>query len=169
MDARTGLGRFRDFTVSNYELMMDLIDYCAEAKTIDEILALPDVKERIDIYRQHQPKFRQQIEQCSKVYKNLVVLDLRMQDTIWAGNRFVLYAIFPQCNISMHVIWGKDRQNTVFAVGKSILNRTSGTHVGNLMLEHGGGGHDAAGTCQVDNDIADDVRDALIKQINKDG
>ncbi len=169
MDARTGLGRFRDFSISNYELMMKLIDYCGEAKSIDEILDLPDVKERVDLYHQHQPKFRKQIERCSTIHKNLIVLDLRNEDTIWAGNRFVIYALFPQCNISMHVLWGRNQQNTVFAVGKSILNRTSHTYIGKLMLEHGGGGHEAAGTCQVENDVADKVRDTLIRQINKDG
>jgi len=169
MDARTGLGRFRDFGISNYELMMKLIDSIRNAKKIEEVLELPDVKERVDLYFEHQQKCRDQIERCSKVYKNLVVLDLRREDTIWAGNRFVIYALFPTCNISMHVIWGKNKQNTVFAVGKSILNRTSNTQVGNLMLEYGGGGHEAAGTCQIDNLKSEEALQALIKKINKDG
>lgn len=169
MDSRTGLGRFRDFNISNYQLMMSLIDYCREHPSIEEILALPDVKERLDIYEAHKIKARQQIESCSSIKKNFIVLDLRDEDTIWATNRFTVYALFPQCNISVHVMWGKDRQNTVFAVGKSILNRTSRTHVGSLMLKYGGGGHDAAGTCQIDNDSADQVLGELITQINADG
>lgn len=169
MDARTGLGRFRDFGISNYELMMKLIDAIREARTIDEVLALPDVKERVDLYFEHHLKAREQIERCSQVHRNLVVLDLRREETIWACNRFVIYALFPHCNISMHCIWGKNKQNTVFAVGKSILNRTSNTHVGKLMLEYGGGGHEAAGTCQVDNLKSDEAMKALIKQITKDG
>lgn len=169
MDARTGLGRFKNFTISNYQLMMDLMDYCRRTRTIDEILALPDVKERVDIYLAQKNKFREQIERCSIVYKNLIVLDLRREDTIWAGNRFVLYALFPQCNISMHILWGRDKQNTVFAVGKSIMNRTSHTDVGSLMLAYGGGGHDAAGTCQINNLEADAVRAELIARINSDG
>jgi nanoRNase/pAp phosphatase (c-di-AMP/oligoRNAs hydrolase) len=169
MDARTGLGRFRDFNISNAELMMNLIDYCVENRSIGEILAMPDVKERVDLYKAHQTKFRQQIQQRSIIHKNLILLDLRKDANIWAGNRFVIYALFPQCNISMHTMWGKNQQNTVFAVGKSILNRTSHTHVGRLMLQYGGGGHEAAGTCQVDNNIADKVKDELIRKINKDG
>lgn len=169
MDARTGLGRFRDFHISNYQLMMELIDYCRELHSIEEILEMPDVKERVEIYRAQAIKARQQIESCSQIKGNLIVLDLREEENIWATNRFVIYALFPQCNISIHAMWGKGQQNTVFATGKSILNRTSNTHVGNLMLKYGGGGHEAAGTCQIDNDKADAVLQELIAQINKDG
>lgn len=165
MDARTGLGRFRDFRVANYQLMMDLIDYCREHQDIEDILALPDVKERVDVYLSHKDKFREQIQRCATVHKNMVVLDLRDEAQIWAGNRFVIYALFPQCNVSMHVIWGKDQQNTVLALGKSILNRSSATHIGNLMLKHGGGGHEAAGTCQIDNDKVEGVIEELIQEI----
>lgn len=165
MDSRTGLGRFRDFSISNYNLMMNLIDHCRQQKSISDILALPDVKERVDIYKEHEIKFREQIQRCSMVHKNVVVLDLRREETIWAGNRFVIYALFPQCNVSMHIMWGRNRQNTVLAVGKSILNKTSDTQVGNLMLEYGGGGHQAAGTCQVDNLKADEVRDEIISAL----
>ncbi len=143
MDARTGLGRFRNFRISNYQLMMHLIDYC-RWHDIDEILELPDVKERIDLFRSYDPYFRDQIERCATVHNNLVVLDLRDEEWIYPGNRFVIYALYPQCNISMHVLWGKQQQNTVFAVGKSIFNRTSNTNVGAVMLEYGGGGHEAA-------------------------
>lgn len=169
MDARTGLGRFRDFNVSNYQLMMDLIDYCRENHSIDEILNLPDVKERVDLYFSHQQKAKEQIERCTSVHNNLVVLDLRQEAHIWATNRFMIYALFPQCNISMHIIWGKHQQNTVFAVGKSILNKTSKTDVGALMLKYGGGGHHAAGTCQMENAKAETAKDELIARISADG
>ena len=169
MDARTGLGRFRDFNISNYQLMMKLIDYCQTDRSIEDILLIPDVKERVDLYFDHEARCKQQIERCASVHKNLVVLDLRHEDNIWAGNRFLIYALFPQCNISIHVLWGKNKQNTVYAIGKSILDRSSKTHVGELALKYGGGGHAAAGTCQVENLNADTVRAELIQQINKDG
>lgn len=169
MDARTGLGRFRDFNISNYELMMKLIDFCRDHHDINEILQLPDVRERVELYHSHQIKCRGQIESCATLHGKLVVLDLRNEQTIYAGNRFLIYALFPNCNISIHALWGKNKQNTVFATGKSILNRTSATNVGELMLKYGGGGHEAAGTCQVDNDRADTVLSELIDKINKDG
>ncbi|PID44884.1 MAG: exopolyphosphatase [Proteobacteria bacterium] len=168
MDARTGLGRFRNFRISNYNLMMDLIDYCKD-HTIDELLALPDVKERIDLYQEHQERFKDQLKRCSTVHNNLVVLDLREEETIYAGNRFMIYALFPECNISIHQLWGLKKQNTVFATGKSIFDKSSKTNVGELMLQYGGGGHDAAGTCQVANDKAEETLQALIKKINVDG
>lgn len=169
MDARTGLGRFRDFTVSNYQLMMMLIDYCREHHDINKILALPDVKERVDLFFDHQDKFKEQIKSCSTVHDNLVVLDLRKEETIWPGNRFMIYALNPECNISIHVLWGRNKQNTVFAIGKSILDRSSKTNVGELCLRYGGGGHNAAGTCQVDNLAAEKTLKELIEKITKDG
>lgn len=168
MDARTGLGRFREFRISNYNLMMDLIDYCKD-HSIDEILALPDVRERVELYFEQEPKFKEQIQRCATVYGNLVVLDLRREETIWAGNRFVIYALFPECNISIHVLWGLKQQNTVFATGKSIFDRSSRTNIGELMLAYGGGGHHAAGTCQVENDRAPQILEQLIDRITADG
>lgn len=168
MDARTGLGRFREFRVSNYQLMMDLIDYCRN-HSIAQILDLPDVKERVDIYFDHEKRFIEQLDRCSTVHGNVVVLDLRNEETIWAGNRFMIYALHPSCNISIHVLWGLKQQNTVLACGKSILDRSSKTNVGELMLQYGGGGHQAAGTCQVDNDKAEEKLAEIIARMNADG
>jgi len=167
MDSRTGLGRFKEFKVSNYQLMMDLIDACRD-HSIEQILALPDVQERVDLYLAQEERAKQQILFCSTVHKNLVVLDLRDEETIWAVNRFMIYALFPQTNISIHVMWGLKKQNTVFATGKSILDRGCKTNIGELMLTYGGGGHSAAGTCQIANERADEVLQTLIEQINAD-
>ncbi|MBT1450259.1 exopolyphosphatase [Glaciecola sp. XM2] len=168
MDSRTGLGRFREFRISNYHLMMELIDYCRD-HTIDEIIALPDVHERVELYNSHKEQFETQLKQCTTIYGNLALLDLREQETIYAGNRFIIYALFEQCNISMHLMWGVKKRNTVFAIGKSILNKTSNTNVGELCLTFGGGGHQAAGTCQVTTGKAEATKAALIEKINADG
>ncbi|MHA7065412.1 exopolyphosphatase [Azospirillum argentinense] len=168
MDARTGLGRFRDFRISNYQLMMELIDYC-RSHGIDEILALPDVKERVDLYTEHEAKFSDQLARCSTIRGNVVVVDLRREETIYAGNRFMIYAMYPEANVSIHVLWGLKQQNTVLACGKSIINRSSKTNIGPLMLEYGGGGHEAAGTCQVDNDKAEAVLEEIVGRMRADG
>ena len=164
MDARTGLGRFRDFRVSNYQLMMMLIDCCRDM-SIADILALPDVKERVDLFFDQHKLFRAQIARVAEVQGKLVVLDLRFEDTICAGNRFIVYAMFPQCSISMHVMWGREKMNTVYTVGKSIFDRSNPIGVGALMLQHGGGGHHAAGTCQGPNEAAEEMKLLLIEQI----
>jgi nanoRNase/pAp phosphatase (c-di-AMP/oligoRNAs hydrolase) len=168
MDPRTGLGRFREFRISNYQLMMQLIDECL-VKPIEDILETPDVKERVDLYRGHQQAALRQLQSRSEVRDNLVVLDLRDEEVIHPTNRFMIYAMYPDTNISMHVLWGLKQQNTVFATGKSIVNRTSKTNVGSLMLQYGGGGHEAAGTCQVPNPDAPRVQDELVSRITNDG
>ena len=168
MDSRTGLGRFREFKISNYQLMMQLIDYCGN-HTVDQIVALPDVKERVDLYFDHEGKFKDQIKRCSTVTGNLVALDLRNEETIYAGNRFMIYALFPDCNISIHILWGLNKLNTVLATGKSILNKTSNTNIGELMLKYDGGGHENAGTCQVENEDTDRVLAELTAKITADG
>jgi nanoRNase/pAp phosphatase (c-di-AMP/oligoRNAs hydrolase) len=168
MDPRTGLGRFREFRISNYQLMMQLVDACTEL-TVDEILDTPDVAERVALYREHHAQAVAQIRRCARVRGNLVVLDLRSEEIIHPTNRFMLYALFPQCNISIHVLWGLRQQNTVFATGRSIVDRGSKTNVGELMLRYGGGGHDAAGTCQVANEDAERVLGELVAAINADG
>lgn len=168
MDSRTGLGRFREFKISNYDLMMDLIDYCKD-HDIEDIMKLPDVKERVNLFNKYAVEFKDQIERCSTIHKNLIVLDLRDEEIIYPGNRFMIYAMFPQINISIHVLWGFKKQNTVFATGKSIIDRGSKTNIGELMLKHNGGGHSAAGTCQIDNDKCEDVLKELITAITNDG
>ncbi len=166
MDSRTGLGRFRDFRISNYDLMMQLIEQCRE-HSIEQVLALPDVKERVDMYLAHSDLFVAQVRRCTTVYGNLAVIDLREEEVIYAGNRFVIYALFPECDISIHVMWGMKKQNTVFAIGKSIIDLGSPVDIGEVCLGYGGGGHDAAGTCQIANDQAETVKLELIAALSR--
>ena len=164
MDPRTGLGRFRDFRISNYQLMMQLIDACTEL-TVGEILDTPDVAERVTLYREHALAAVRQIRRCAVDHGDVVVLDLREEEVIHPTNRFMIYALFPQARLSIHVLWGLKQQNTVFACGKSIIDRSSQVDVGALMLEFGGGGHEAAGTCQIPNDEASATLPVLVKRL----
>ncbi len=166
MDARTGLGRFREFRISNYQLMMALIDACRE-HTIEQILEMPDVKERSALYFAHRPLAEAQIRRCAQVHGKTVVLDLRHEETIYATNRFLIYALFPQCDLSIHVMWGLRKQNTVLAIGKSILDRGSPVNVGELCLRYGGGGHRAAGTCQIENTRAETTLAEVLLRIGE--
>ena len=166
MDARTGLGRFHDFRISNYALMMELIDFCLD-HSIDEILELPDVKERVDLYFQQAELFKAQLKRIARVYDKVVVLDLRNEETIYAGNRFMIYALYPEAQISVHVAWGFRKQNTAVMIGKSIVNKNSKADIGELCLKYGGGGHRNAGTCQLDNDTVDAQLPDIIAELNK--
>lgn len=165
MDARTGLGRFREFRISNYALMMDLIKYCRD-HSIEQILDLPDVRERVELYFEHEQSAKEQIRRCTRVDGKVAVLDLRNEELIHPINRFMIYAMYPETNISIHVMWGLNKQNTVFATGKSILDRGNKSNVGELMLAYGGGGHMAAGTCQVDNERADELLAEVVARLN---
>ena len=168
MDARTGLGRFHGFRIPNYELMMNFPQWFRDY-SVDKILELPDVRQRVQLYREHEPMFKDQIERCAEVHGNLVLLNYLEEESVYVGNRFMVYAIFPQCNISMSQMWGKDKRKVVFACGKSIFDRSSRTNIGELMLQFGGGGHSAAGTCQAELGMSDTVRQALIAKIKTDG
>jgi nanoRNase/pAp phosphatase (c-di-AMP/oligoRNAs hydrolase) len=165
MDSRTGLGRFREFRISNYDLMMELIEQCRD-HSIQEVLAIPDVRERVELYLAHRDLFASQVRRCTTVHGKLALIDLRDEEVIYAGNRFMIYALFPECDISVHVLWGVKKQNTVFAIGKSILDRGSTVDIGAVCLTYDGGGHRAAGTCQIPNDRAETVKMELISALS---
>lgn len=161
MDPRTGLGRYRDYRISNYQLMLDMVDYCA-TKSAEEILQLPDVIERSRRYAAQQKEFADMITRCATQHDNVLLIDLRGEEEIFSGNRFTAYALYPDCNVSVQVMWGLQRQNVVITVGHSILNRSCTADVGALMLTHGGGGHPRVGTCQVPTDKAEQEIAAIV-------
>jgi len=164
MDPRTGLGRFRDFTISNIDLLKMLARACAE-KDVDEILAMPDVKERVEVYREQTALFHDMLQKRAKVEGNAVLVDLRGVDPIHAGNRFLIYTLFPDQNMSVWVVDGLDKTNAAITVGYSIINRTATVNVGSLMLHYGGGGHDKVGTCQVPYADADRIIAEIIEKV----
>ena len=164
MDPRTGLGRFRNFTISNYDLMKELARACAE-KDIDEIMAMPDVKERVEVYREQDVLFREMLKKHVKTEGNALVADLRGVETIHAGNRFLIYTLYPDQNISMWIVDGRNKANAVITVGYSITNRSASVNVGSLLLGYGGGGHHQVGTCQVDYAKADTVIAEILAKI----
>jgi hypothetical protein len=165
LDPRTGLSRFENFEISHEQLMKDMMVYVRH-HPVEEILDIPDVEERTLLYIQHEEKFELQMRDCAKIDGNVVVLDLRGEDIIYAGNRFTVYAIYPECNVSIQMTKTADGKKTILAVGKSILNRTNTVNIGSVMLEYGGGGHANAGTCQIENERTDAVLADLVKRLN---
>ncbi len=168
MDPRTGLGRFRQFRISNYQLMEVLIDAC-RTQNVEEILENPDVKERVEKYREQSALFVDMLKRVSRADGNVIISDLRNVDPIYTGNRFMVYSMFPEQNISLWIVDGRAKQNCPIACGHSVINRSSKTNVGALMLKYGGGGHPQVGTCQVPYDDADQVIGELVAKMKADG
>lgn len=169
MDPRTGLGRWRNFRISNYQLMEELIDAC-RTMTTEEILNLQDVRERIEVYEEQTEKFIEMVKKYTRVEKDVIISDLRGVDPIYTGNRFLIYSLYPEQNISAWIVNGKGGQGCSVAVGYSILKRTSTVDVGKLMLKYGGGGHKAVGTCQFSEETMEEKVSQLLKElINYEG
>jgi len=167
MDPRTGLGRFRQFRISNYQLMMDMIEYC-RTMTAAEILRIPDVRERVDLYFEQDNLFRNMLKRCTRQVGEVIVIDFRDEDNIYAGNRFLVYTMYPEAKVSIHVTWGKERQNVALAMGNSILNRGSRANLGSIALHFGGGGHEAVATCQVAPKDVDSTLETIINYIHEE-
>jgi nanoRNase/pAp phosphatase (c-di-AMP/oligoRNAs hydrolase) len=168
MDARTWLGRYRDYRISNYQLMEELVDHCMTMSS-EEVLQLPDVAERVKRYHELDAQYRDMLRTYTRTDGNVIVTDLRGVDPIFPGNRFMVYALYPEQNISIWIVDGRAKMNCVFACGHSILNKTSKTNIGELMLQNGGGGHQAAGTCQVPYDQAETTLQTLVATMKRDG
>lgn len=165
MDPRTGLGRYRNFTISNYQLMEKLIDWC-RVMTIHEIMSLPDIQQRVELYIQQTALFKEMILKHTQIKGNTIVTDLRGVDPIYTGNRFLIYSLYPEQNLSVWIVSGKGGQGCSAAVGYSILNRSCSIDVGALMLKYGGGGHKVVGTCQFTNETMDSQLSLLLNEIS---
>ena len=168
MDPRTGLGRFKDYRISNYQLMEDMIQRC-RTMSAEEIFELQDVRERTKCYFEQQELFKDMLKRCCEIHGNVLVTNLLNEETIYSGNRFLVYALYPEQNIEVRVMWGKNKQNVVFACGYSIFNRTARTHVGKLMLEYGGGGHEKVGTCQIAIEHWERALQEIVERMQKKG
>ncbi|MDR0858224.1 MAG: exopolyphosphatase [Oscillospiraceae bacterium] len=167
-DPRTGLGRFHDFRISNYDLMLKLMKDCGEKK-IGDIMSDPDVADRVKLYFEQDALFRAMVKEHTTVNGNVIISDLRNVENIYTGNRFLVYSLYPDQNVSLWIVDGRGKQNCPIAVGYSILNRSCKTDVGALCLKYGGGGHHNVGTCQVDYDAADKAIGEIVAELVKNG
>lgn len=168
IDPRTGLTQMDDYSISNDQFYMDMIDYC-RSKTIEEILEIKDVQERVSRYNEQQILFKDMLRRCSENHRNVVVTNLLNEETIYCGNRFVIYASHPDQNIEIRLEWDKAKENVSFSCGHSILRRTSKTDVGKLMYQYGGGGHEKAGSCRVPADKWEQVLEEILEKMQQDG
>jgi len=168
VDPKTGIYDFEDYKISNHQFTLDLIQHC-RSKTIDEILEIPDVKERGDRYNAQQILFKDMLREDSRVDRNVIITNLLDEDTIYCGNRFIVFASHPDQNVEIRLTWDESKDNVIFSCGHSILNRTCKTDVGKLMLKYGGGGHQQVGTCQIPKSDWERVFDEILQQMLTDG
>jgi nanoRNase/pAp phosphatase (c-di-AMP/oligoRNAs hydrolase) len=161
IDSRTGLGGFDDYFRS-------LIGWL-KTMSIEAVLKQREVQDRVDRLRRDQTDFKTLLTRNSFLLSNVVVTDLREVDRLPAGNRFLVYSLFPQANVSLRVHWGPRHDSVIAAVGHSIFNRTCNTSVGDLMSRYGGGGHRGAGTCVLPLDHAADAIDEILFELQANG
>jgi nanoRNase/pAp phosphatase (c-di-AMP/oligoRNAs hydrolase) len=161
IDSRTGLGSFDDY-------FRKLVEWL-KAMSIDEVLREPEVQERVERLHNDQDEFRKLLRRNSFQLNNVVITDLRDVEQLPAGNRFLIYSLFPETNVSLRVHWGPRRDSVVAAVGHSIFNRTCHTSVGELMSRYGGGGHRGAGTCVLALDQAAEAIDEILYELQANG
>ena len=167
MDPRTSLGRYKDYRISNHQLMEDMIQYC-RTLAAEEILDVADVKERVKRYFEQEAAYEEMLKANSTLDENVLSIELLDVDEIVSGNRFKEYVLFPEQNVSLRIMWGFRKQNIVFSCGYSILNRTCKVDIGALMLRYGGGGHRYVGTCQVPTEEWEQHRDELVAALKAD-
>jgi hypothetical protein len=165
-DPRSGLGRFRDFRISNYALMQKLPALLLEME-IDDILNDPDVKARIALCEHYHDAFIEQLQNRTEYRDGIATLDLREVEKIYPGNRFMLYALFPDTKISIHIFPSKKEGESVFALGKSIFHKNHPIDLHQLLAPYGGGGHAHAATCQVPDHQAAHLKDLLLAKLQK--
>ncbi len=168
-DPRTGLGRFREFRISNYALMQKLPDLCLH-HPIEEILQDPDVAERIRLCHSYRHDFMMQLEQTTQIMDDIAVTDLTKETTIYPGNRFMIYARYPQVTRSIHLFGAKEPDKVVIAIGDSVFHRHKSDKlpaIHTLLKPYGGGGHSYAGTCQIPQHDVASVLDDILKKLNE--
>jgi nanoRNase/pAp phosphatase (c-di-AMP/oligoRNAs hydrolase) len=168
MDPRTGLGRYKDYRISNYMLMEDMIDYCS-SMTAADMLQVPDVKERTERYFRQEEAYENMLSAAGVIDGNVLLINLLDIDPILPGNRFKEYVLFPEQNASIRIIWGYRKKNVVLTCGHNILNQTLNINIGSLLMKYGGGGHPTVGTCQVPVRDWQRVKDELLCVLKNEG
>jgi len=159
IDPRTGFGIDKDFFMTLVELL--------KTSALDVVLRSPEVARRVNIYLENDFKFLQVLNDHTRIDKNVIITDFRKISSIPVGNRFLIYTLYPECNVSVRIQWGPRQEFVATTIGYSILNRTCKTDIGRLCSEYGGGGHKGAGACTLDPVSADSKLDEIIKKLKE--
>jgi nanoRNase/pAp phosphatase (c-di-AMP/oligoRNAs hydrolase) len=158
VDPRTGLGSFKDY-------FLKLVEWLKELE-IDEVMEKPEVKERVDLYKANNLDFSNALKENSRTVGNVIITDFRKLEKMPIGNRFLIYTIFPECNVSVRLQWGPKKEFVATTIGRSIFNKTCSVNIGQLCSDYGGGGHKGAGACVLDANVADRQVAEIVEILN---
>ena len=161
LDSRTGLGGDEEFFRQCLGWLRD--------KPIREVLVEEQVRQRIIRMFEQNEEFCWTLVQCSRLNDNVVFTDFRRVAEPPAGNRFLVYTLFPEANVSVRASWGRDKQYVMATVGHSIFKRSCKTSIGELMSDYGGGGHQGAGSAPLPVMEADAKILEIIDVLRKNG
>ncbi len=144
-----------------------LIDLIRD-RSLDEVLDDPEVRARCERILGLQEKLRRQLLERAELRGNVIYLDLRETEDLTDANRFLLYTLFPEGNISMKISRDPQRAHTTaISVGYNIFNTTSTVNVGEMLSRHGGGGHRVVGSCRVPEGEAGRAVDEILRHITE--
>ena len=161
IDGRTGMGTFEKY-------FLHLVGLLKSGTPIDQVLEEPAVRKRCDILESESRRFCEELRNHSRVEGNVVITDFRDLDHVPIGNRFLVYALFPEVNVSVRIHWGPNRTFPMALIGHSIFNRSCKTNVGDLAARYGGGGHRGAGSVPLMDEPEQQIR-MIINELKAHG
>ena len=157
IDSRSGMGSFKDY-FNNMVVWLKTLP-------LDKVLEQPEVQRRVKLLRENNAAFLKLLREHSKSDGNVVVTDFRPVERVPVGNRFLVYTLFPETNVSVRVQWGPDKKFAAVTLGHNIFNRTCSANCGHICSDFGGGGHKGAGACPLPPDKADGMIAEIIRRL----
>jgi hypothetical protein len=161
IDSRTGLGRFKDY-------FKDLVEWL-KAMPVEQVLEQPEVRRRVGLITEQNAAFLTALRSHSRQAGNVVLTDFRDTTPAPVGNRFLVYTLFPETNVSLRVQWGPERKFAAVTLGHNIFNRTSKANCGQICSDYGGGGHRGAGACTLEPATADAKIAEIVGRLQREG
>jgi nanoRNase/pAp phosphatase (c-di-AMP/oligoRNAs hydrolase) len=161
IDSRSGIGRFKEYFVKLVEWLKTM--------PLEEVLSQPEVTERVDLLKKNNAAFLDILKENSKQDGNVTITDFRSLEKIPIGNRFLIYTIFPDSNVSVRIQWGPDKKFVSVTLGHNIFNRMSRSNCGKICSDYGGGGHKGAAACPLDSEKAEHQIAEIVQRLKKGG
>lgn len=158
-DPATGLGRCRDFIVSNYFFLLDLVDQL-RSQPAEVLIRLGDVQDRLALLAERRQAHGEQTRRTLRSFGCLLVQDLREELRIEPGNPMVRHLSAPPHRALLTLYWDKGRRRVSMTLSGAPYEEPA-IPLGALLQPYGGGGDAYAGLAQLAPDQADAAVEAL--------